>query len=318
VTLWLGFLREKFTISQNLKVPFYSEFAAPTPAVYSQPWMKRIVTALVLIPLVLLLVFIGPKWLVTLTVAAVAILAAWEFLDLANRCGATPPRMAVMVAIVGLFAAVLLSESIEWMHQNEAVFGILSLGLLIYCTFSRPMEDMMASATTAIFCLFYVGLTLTSIPMLMGMTNGPSLIVFLLFAVWAGDIAALYIGRKWGRHKLAPRLSPNKTWEGTLASVTASILVTGILQVLAHLLAVKWEQAWLSYPEAVWYWILLAVLVNAAAQVGDLAESALKRSAGVKDSGNLLPGHGGMLDRIDALLLAAPVMWYMQLIHLRF
>jgi phosphatidate cytidylyltransferase len=105
-------------------------------------------------------------------------------------------------------------------------------------------------------------------------------------------------------------LSPNKSWEGALGSVAGSLLITGILLGLAHLLAVQWDSAWLSYPEDVWYWLLLAVVVNVAAQVGDLVESALKRSAGVKDSGSLLPGHGGVLDRIDALLVAAPVLWY--------
>jgi phosphatidate cytidylyltransferase len=133
--------------------------------------------------------------------------------------------------------------------------------------------------------------------------------------VWAGDIAALYIGRAWGRHKMAPSLSPNKTWEGALGSLAGSLLAAGVLLGLAHLFATQWDKVWLSYPEDLWYWLGLAVLVNVAAQVGDLAESALKRSAGVKDSGSLLPGHGGVLDRIDALLLAAPVLWYAQLIH---
>jgi phosphatidate cytidylyltransferase len=136
--------------------------------------------------------------------------------------------------------------------------------------------------------------------------------------VWAGDTAALYVGRAWGRHKLAPRLSPNKTWEGALGSVAGSLLVTGGLLELAHVLATQWNSVWLSYPEEIWYWLVLAVVVNVAAQVGDLAESALKRSVGVKDSGTLLPGHGGVLDRVDALLLAAPVLWYAQIIHQRF
>jgi phosphatidate cytidylyltransferase len=116
---------------------------------------------------------------------------------------------------------------------------------------------------------------------------------------------------------MAPTLSPNKTWEGALGALAASLLVTGGLLGLAALLE-TWNSAKLSYPEDVWYWLGLAVVVNVSAQVGDLVESALKRSAGVKDSGNLLPGHGGVLDRIDALLFAAPVLWYAQVIHLWF
>ena len=139
--------------------------------------------------------------------------------------------------------------------------------------------------------------------------------VFLLCVVWAGDIAALYVGRAWGKRKLAPTLSPNKTWEGAVGSVAGSLLVTGALFWLATFLA-QWNFVKLSFADEVWwYWLVMAVLVNVAAQVGDLAESALKRSAGVKDSGTLLPGHGGMLDRIDALLLAAPVLWYAQVIR---
>jgi phosphatidate cytidylyltransferase len=279
--------------------------------------MKRILTAAVLIPIVFLIVFLGPSWLVTLAVAAVAALAGWEYLGLAEHSGAKPSRIAVTVAIVTLVTARLAVETLEWLHRPEVVFGVLALGLLLYCTFRSPIERVMADASASVFCLLYVGLTLTALPALREETNGPSLLLFLFCVVWAGDIAALYIGRAWGRHKLAPTLSPNKSWEGAIGSLAGSLLAAGGLLALADWVA-SLNSARLSYPEEAWYWLLLAVLVNVAAQVGDLAESALKRSVGVKDSGTLLPGHGGVLDRIDALLLAAPVLWYAQVIHQRF
>ena len=274
--------------------------------------MKRILTALLLIPLALALMFAGPLWLVTAVSAGVAVLAGWEFLGLARQVGANPPSIAVLVAILALFAG-----TYEYPDQSTAIFGILALGLLVYCTFHVPVDQVMAEASVSIFCLLYAGLTLTAVPALRAESNGPSLVIFLLCVVWAGDIAALYVGRAWGRHKLAPALSPNKTWEGTLGSVAGSLLATGALLGLAALLEM-WNSTKLSYADEVWwYWMALAVVVNLAAQVGDLAESALKRSARVKDSGTLLPGHGGILDRIDALLLAAPVLWYAQVIHQR-
>jgi phosphatidate cytidylyltransferase len=276
--------------------------------------MKRILTALVLVPLVIALMFAGPLWLVTVVTALVAALAGWEFLELAERAGAKPPRIAVLTAISALFAARLLADVFEWLHQTEAVFGLLALGLLVYCTFASPVERVIADASSSIFCLLYTGFTLTAVPALRAEPNGPSLVIFLMCVVWAGDVAALYIGGAWGRHKMAPSLSPNKSWEGTAGSLAGSLLIAGALLALASAVA-QWDSAKLSFPESIWYWLILAAVVNASAQVGDLAESALKRSAGVKDSGNLLPGHGGVLDRIDALLLAAPLLWYAQIIH---
>jgi phosphatidate cytidylyltransferase len=141
------------------------------------------------------------------------------------------------------------------------------------------------------------------------------LIIFILFSVWGGDIAAYYVGKNFGRHKLAPVVSPNKSWEGAIASALASVVIA--------ILVFHWREAinglFTHEPEPDVYEpmrfglvhiIALGVLTNVAAQVGDLFESALKRGAGVKDSGTLLPGHGGMLDRIDALLFAIPVVWY--------
>jgi phosphatidate cytidylyltransferase len=277
--------------------------------------MKRVLTAVVLIPLVLVLVFLPSawQWLFTAAVALVAALAAWEFLGLAQQKGASPPIIAVLIAIVALFAA-----TFEWPDQTTSILGILALALLVVCTFSSPIERALPDASAAIFCLLYTGFTLLSLPALRAQNNGPSLLVFLLCTVWAGDTLALYIGRPFGRHRLAPRLSPQKTWEGSIASVAGSLMAAGALLGIASYLS-HWNIVALSYADEVWwYWLVLAVIINIAAQVGDLAESALKRSAGVKDSGALLPGHGGILDRVDALLLASPALWYAQLIHQRF
>jgi phosphatidate cytidylyltransferase len=276
--------------------------------------MKRVLTALVLIPIVLVIVFLGPKqhWLFSLAVAAVAVLAGWEYLGLAQQRGAQPPRIAVALALVALFTA-----NFEWPDWTAGAFGILCLALIVLCIFRPPVEQAMADASACVFCMFYIGFTLLTLINLHEQPNGPSLVVFLLCVVWAGDSTALYTGRAWGKHKLAPGISPGKSWEGAIGSVAGSLIATGILLELATQLQAR-DLAVLSYSDEPWYWLVLAVLVNIAAQAGDLAESALKRSAGVKDSGSLLPGHGGMLDRIDALLLAAPALWYAQVIHQRF
>src|SRR5580698_2455202 len=257
--------------------------------------MKRILTAIVLIPLVLLVVFLGPRWLFTLLTAGLAALAAWEYLSLTELGGARASRIAVVAAIAALFAV-----NFEYPDLSLAILGIASLFLLIYCTFRSPVERVLLDSAVSIFCLIYVGFTLLAVPALREEANGPSQVTFLLCVVWAGDIAAMYVGRLLGRHKMA-----------------RSLLAAGGLLALANWLT-QWNSARLSYPDEIWYWLVLAVVVNIAAQVGDLAESALKRSVGVKDSGTLLPGHGGVLDRIDALLVAAPVLWYAQLIHQRF
>jgi len=286
--------------------------------------MKRILTAVVLIPIVLVLVFLGPKWqgLFTLAVAGVSLLAGWEYLGLTERCGAKPPKLLVMGALVNLFAF-----NYAWPEDTAAIFCLLSLGIVIYCMFMRPVYGMIADTSSSIFCLVYTGLTLTALTALRAQGNGASLVMFLLLVIWIGDTAAYYVGRMMGRHKLAPSLSPGKSWEGAIASAAGSVLVAAALVSLAGLeqtsdflgtVLQRADIAPLSYPDEAWYWLVLAFLVNAAGQVGDLAESALKRSANVKDSGELLPGHGGVLDRIDALLLAAPVLLYVQVIHQRF
>jgi phosphatidate cytidylyltransferase len=126
--------------------------------------------------------------------------------------------------------------------------------------------------------------------------EGPRLLLFALVIIWVGDTVAYFVGRGLGKHPLAPHLSPKKTWEGSVASFAGSLLVGAVFT------------RWLSAPLP--HLLAMAGIGNIAGQVADLLESAYKRSAGVKDSGGLLPGHGGILDRIDALILAIPVVWY--------
>jgi phosphatidate cytidylyltransferase len=156
--------------------------------------------------------------------------------------------------------------------------------------------------------LIWIAYPLTLIPMLWKQEDGPALVLFLMVCVWAGDIAALYIGRSFGRHKLAPRISPGKTWEGSIASVGGSILAAALVLWISDALTAR-GNLMLHITEPIWQTLVLAAILNIAAQFGDLLESAVKRGAGVKDSGTMLPGHGGILDRIDALLVAAPVLW---------
>jgi phosphatidate cytidylyltransferase len=148
---------------------------------------------------------------------------------------------------------------------------------------------------------------------------GAFYLLYLLLVVWAGDIFAYFVGKSVGRHLMAPRISPKKTWEGAAASLVASVGVGWLLfhyalplsswLLRAGLIERRDGIFGLEQP-AMGPIIVLTIVLNVAAQLGDLVESLIKRGAGVKDSGAILPGHGGMLDRIDALLFAAPVLWY--------
>ncbi|HTY85744.1 MAG TPA: CDP-archaeol synthase [Silvibacterium sp.] len=278
--------------------------------------MKRVVTAAVLIPIVLLLVFWAPLWLLVLAAALVAELAVWEYLSLADAMGAKTPRAAVSAAVALLFVCIFRRPDFL-----GPLLGALSLALFALCAFRSPMNRVLPDTAYSVFGMLYIGVPLTTLPLLSEQENGPSLLLFLFFVVWAGDVAALYVGRAWGRRKLAPAISPGKTWEGAAASVLGSLLVGLLLLELAASLSrgnFGRLSSLLSYPGSIARWLVLAVMLNIAAQVGDLVESAIKRGAGVKDSGSILPGHGGVLDRIDALLVASPVLWYALLLQVSF
>ena len=266
--------------------------------------MKRVITAAVLIPLVLLLLLKGSFLLIVVSAAVVSGLAVWEYLAIADAHGARTPRILCLACIAVLFTATFANRSL-------VLPGLATCSLLLFivCGFRSPVERVLGDTAYSIFGLLYCGLTVITIPLLWSEPDGPSLLIFLLCIVWAGDIAALYIGRNFGRTKLAPRMSPNKSWEGSIASLAGSLLIAAALVMFAR------SNATLHFAGPLGLWLGLAAVLNLFAQAGDLVESAIKRGAGVKDSGALLPGHGGVLDRIDALLLAAPALWYAQWIQ---
>ena len=272
--------------------------------------MKRILTAILLIAVVFALIFFGQLWMLTLVAALVAELAAYEYLQLARTKESSIPAWWMAIGTALLFLVTLPNWPVE---AQLPVLSALTLLLLGYNGFSSRLDRVLPDTAKGLFGLIYVAYPLTLLPLMWRREDGPALLLFLMVCVWTGDIAALYIGRNFGRHKLAPKLSPNKTWEGAIASILGSVLAAGLVILIGDQLTARGNLL-LHISEPVWQSLLLAAVLNIAAQLGDLLESAIKRGAGVKDSGTMLPGHGGILDRIDALLLAAPVLWYVLLL----
>jgi len=278
--------------------------------------MKRILTATVLILVVFALIFFGQLWMITLFSAIVAELAAYEYLKLA-AVGAESHGLKLCIPIwwmaLGTALAFVVTLPDFPVEAQLPVLSALTIALFAWNGFRSPLIQVLPDTAQGLFGLIYIAYPLTLIPLLWKQEDGPALVVFLMVCVWAGDIAALYIGRAFGKRKLAPRLSPGKTWVGSIASIAGSMLAAGIVIAISNALIARGNTL-LHIAQPVWQSLLLAAILNIAAQLGDLLESAIKRGAGVKDSGTMLPGHGGILDRIDALLLAAPVLWFILLL----
>jgi phosphatidate cytidylyltransferase len=306
--------------------------------------VKRVLTAVILIPIVVVALFKAPLWLFALLVFGVAALAAHEYFGIAKAQGFQPMMGAgyVFVALslcwVYAFATMLTrqpTEPLSTMWSMLLLYGytwglpaitfLAPLILLAIGLEREPLSKALPDAAVSYLVLPYVGFTLGTLIFLRSFPNGALYLLYLMLLVWCGDIAAYYVGRRIGRHKLAPRVSPGKSWEGAIASVVSAIIVAALLfrymnpiseglQNLRLFTPAPHGTIW-PPPSTPWAFpmppfaviAIFAICVNVAAQLGDLVESAMKRGAGVKDSGTLLPGHGGVLDRIDALLFALPV-----------
>jgi len=293
--------------------------------------LKRILTAVLLIPSVLLLVLRAPVPVLALVAALVALLAVQELLKISHAYKITPMHWPtyIFVGIFFLFLAVHLGQDTPLLSASvfagSAAF-VAAIApfvfLVVFLVIGMRRTDLgteFPAAMTSAFAFAYIALPLGCLVQIREQASGAFLLLYLLLLVWAGDIFAYFVGRSLGRHLMSPRISPRKTWEGALASMVASVGVGMLLYnyalpistalLNAHLIERK-DGLCTLVKAPLWPTILLSAAINIAAQLGDLVESLIKRGAGVKDSGTLLPGHGGMLDRIDALLFAAPLLWY--------
>jgi len=289
--------------------------------------LKRIATAVVLIPIVLALVLRAPVPVLATVACGVALLTIQEFLNLTESYGVQPMGWATHLFAALFFVVLAISGQGETALLSVGRFLIV-LGFtaaivpFIFLTRAMRGEDLRAgypAAAASVFAFTYIALPLGMLVQLRQQWAGAFYLLYLLLVVWAGDIFAYFVGKSIGRHLMAPRISPKKTWEGAAASVVASVAVGWTLfhyalPISSFLLRVGLIQRrdglfGLEKP-AMGPIVVLTIVLNVAAQLGDLVESLIKRGAGVKDSGSILPGHGGMLDRIDALLFAAPVLWY--------
>ena len=289
--------------------------------------LKRILTAVLLIPIVLVLVLWAPVSVLALLAALVALLAIQELLKLAEAYGIRPFHWPTYIFVGLFFLFLAVNPGKDTPLLSTAIFAgslgfLAALAPFIFLVIGMrrvELRSALPAAMTSAFAFAYVALPLGFLVQIREQASGAFLLLYLLVLVWAGDIFAYFVGRSLGRHLMSPRISPRKTWEGTLASLIASLAVGVLLYnyalpissalLNAHLIEKK-DGLFALEKAALWPTLLLSAAINVAAQLGDLVESLIKRGAGVKDSGALLPGHGGMLDRIDALLFAAPVLWY--------
>jgi phosphatidate cytidylyltransferase len=275
--------------------------------------VARVLTAAILIPAVVALVWWGPPSVIAAIGGVVALLALVEFFSLGEHLSLHAYRAWTGICALGIFYQQWAATTAETHEvgrvQVAQISGVpevpLDLVLFIFVlgcaaivfVSRRPLAETLGDIGISAAGLLAIALPLSSVVRIHAVDAiGPKLLLFTLVLVWAGDTLGYFVGRSFGRIPMAPQLSPKKTWEGAAANLLGSALV-GVA-----------FYRWLNIDA--FSAVLMACLANAAGQAGDLLESAYKRGAGVKDSGTLLPGHGGVLDRIDALILAAPVVWY--------
>jgi phosphatidate cytidylyltransferase len=268
--------------------------AEPAPAAASRFDPRRIYTILVLAPLVYAVIRYLPPLAFSGAVVLAGGLALFEFYRMCF--GGRSHSLLIGIGLTGFAALILVTHRPDILVPIllATLIGIISVPLLSRISLEQSLRD---SAVT-LFGVLYLGLTLGTLSMTRLLPQGEWLIFFLLLVTWASDTGAYYVGTLFGRHRLAPTISPKKTVEGLVGGFFGAIIVA---------YAARW---WFLPELSSLDCLILATLLTITGLWGDLTESAMKRSVGMKDSGGILPGHGGMLDRLDSLLFTAPVFYY--------
>lgn len=254
---------------------------------------QRIITALVVAPLALALVFYAPQWMFAAAMTGMALAGAWEWSALAGGA-----HQRARLSLVFAFAVLIVAGgALQQVRPYPEVLMVLCLLALAWWLFALVWIAAWRVEFPAAMKRFCGALTL--LPSLAAVVAvqavNPWFLLILLFLIWAADIGAYFAGRAFGRHKLAPQVSPGKTWEGVAGGLAFAVLVAAV------------AARWLPVPPGPF--ILICMGVALLSIVGDLSESLFKRQAGLKDSGTLFPGHGGVLDRVDSLTASAPLFW---------
>ena len=253
---------------------------------------ERVLSAVILIPIAFALLYLGGWWF-ALLVGFFGLMAGHEAYAMLREHGYAPFQVLGLL-IIGLFVVFgVWPQGNRWMPFLITGAIMVTLVRALGQRTDQPATDWALTVAIA----FYLGMLVRYGPLLRARPNGLKWVVIALLLTWISDSAAYFIGVGIGRHRLAPRLSPKKTWEGTIGEWLAGPLAGAVLVPL------------LLPPMTVVQGLVLGAAVSTVAPLGDLAESMLKRQCGVKDSGRLIPGHGGALDRIDSLLFVFPVVY---------
>ena len=266
---------------------------------------KRTISSLWIAALVIAAVWFGDPGY-TILIATVGALAVLEFYKMVSRIEVIPLTYFGLIWTL-LFVtsrnSVLLTLISPYFNVN-LIFPLLILSTIvipfIWLSIHSPKKETFARWIWTTAGIFYVGWMLSHLVALRGFENGRNWVLLVVFVTFASDTTAFFVGRSIGRHYLAPRISPSKTWEGAISGVCVAMTVSTVFVLYTPF------NLSLSY----WQVISLAMLVSIVGQLGDLLESLLKRITGVKDSGTLIPGHGGVLDRLDSVIFAGLVIYY--------
>jgi len=263
---------------------------------------QRIITTAIVLPIIVLAVWFGNPWF-GLFIGAAALIATLEFYGMVAISGKGHP-----LTYFGLLWAVALTLSPLSLHYHLSInllpfiMSVALVASLAWILIHSPRGTAFQNWAWTVAGVLYVGWMLSYWLNLDMLADGRNWVYLALFTTFANDTGAYFIGRKWGRHKLAPATSPGKTWEGAIGGLLSSIAGAVVVFLLLNLFC--------TFSLLYWQLILIACLISLFAQFGDMVESLLKRNLEAKDAGKLLPGHGGALDRLDSLIFVAPMVYY--------